>query len=200
MAVGFWTLERTATCLGRKAGLRKPLPVMLAFTDPMRTPDLVAYVRGLPRGATVVYRAFGAKDALGEALTLRRLTRLLSLKLLIGADVWLARAVRADGVHLPERDRARVAPIKRSHPNWIVTLAAHSPRAARARADGLVVSAVFASASPSAGRPLGPLRLAQWVRIGRSPIFALGGVTQKNARRLLPTGVVGLAAIDGFRT
>lgn len=120
--------------------------------------------------------------------------------LLIGQDAGLARRVGADGVHLPERLAHRAWALKRSSPRWIVTVAAHSPRAARAGADAVVVSAAFASRSPSAGRPLGPVRLAALVRHAGRPAYALGGVDNSTARRLRDVGLVGLAAVDAFRT
>jgi thiamine-phosphate pyrophosphorylase len=71
-------------------------------------------------------------------------------------------------------------------------------RGARAGADALVVSPIFPSASASAGKPLGPLRLARLVRLSRVPVYALGGVNERTARRLLGVGVAGLAAVEGL--
>jgi thiamine-phosphate pyrophosphorylase len=47
---------------------------------------------------------------------------------------------------------------------------------------------------------MGHLRLARIVRGAASPVFALGGVNDKTARRLLSTGVIGIAAVEGLRT
>lgn len=153
--------------------------------------------RRTPRGAALVYRSFGAPDAEATALSLKAILHARGARLLIGADPALAAKVRADGVHLPERLAARAL----GRPGWLVTAAAHSARAARtARADAVVVSAIFPSKSPSAGAPIGPLGLARIVRAAGRPVYALGGVTNQNARRLLPTGVVGIAGIDAFRT
>lgn len=197
----FWTLERTAACLRRRAGLRKPLPALLVFTDPTRTPDVEALAARLPPGAALVYRHFGAPYAEGVARRLRAITRRRKALLLIGADWRLARRVGADGVHLPEREAHRARALRTANPGWIVTAAAHSLPAARVGGpDAVVVSTVFASASASAGRPLGPLRLAALVRAAGRPVYGLGGVRQENARRLLRAGLVGLAAVDAFRT
>ena len=154
----------------------------------------------LPKGAAVVYRAFGAKDAEATARALRRITRARGLRLLIGADDDLATRVGADGVHLPERLASRIERLKRAHPTWLVSVAAHGPAALRwARgADAAVVSPIFPSRSPSAGAALGPVRLAQMIRGHGVPVIALGGVNRKNALRLLSTGAAGLAAIEGF--
>lgn len=191
-------MARTAACLGRRAGRRKPLPALLYFTDPLRTPDPEAIAARLPRGSAIVYRAFGAVDAEAVALRLKAIARRRGLKLLIGADEALAARVGADGVHLPERLASRAARIRARHPTWVITAAAHSARAARAKVDAVVVSAIFPSGSPSAGKPLGPIRLAQLVRLARSPVYALGGVNAATAARLLATGVVGIAGVEVF--
>lgn len=193
---------RTAQCLRRRAGRAKPLPGLLFFTDPDRTPDPLAIARHLPRGSGIVYRSFGAPEAEGVALDLRAVARQRGLTLLIGADESLARRVGADGLHLPERLAGRAQRLKARNPGWILTAAAHNGRAMRAPGlDAVVVSAIFPSRSPSAGEPMGPVRLAGLIRrAGTSPVYGLGGITDKTARRMIPTGVVGLAGIDGFRT
>lgn len=196
-------MARTAQAIGRRAGGRKPpLPPLLFFTDPQRTPDIAAAANRLPRGSGVVFRAFGAPDAERQGAKLARIARRRGLVLLVGADAGLAARIGADGVHLPERLAQGARRLKR--PGWLVTAAAHSPWAARRAlvmgADAVVVSAVFPSASPSAGAPIGPLRLAQIVRAAGGPVYALGGVNDKTARRLLPAGLVGLAAVEALRT
>jgi thiamine-phosphate pyrophosphorylase len=201
---GFWSLARTAGLLRPRGLPRKALPSLLFFTDPVRTPDPEAIARTLPRGAGVVFRAFGAADALARGRRLRAIADARGLKLLVGADAGLARALGADGVHLPERLAHRARRLKAANPGWIVTAAAHSSRAARrglaTGADAVVVSAVFPSSSLSAGRPMRQIRLALLVRAARGPVYALGGITNKTARLLRETGVVGLAAVEAFRT
>lgn len=192
-------MTRTAACLKRRAGARKALPSLLVFTDPARTPDPVALAWRTPRGAALIYRAFGAPDAEAVARRLKAVARARGLILLIGADAKLAARVGADGVHLPERLAHRARALRR--PGWLVTAAAHSDRATRAGGvDAVVISAVFPSGSASAGRPIGPVRLAKMVRLAGRPAYALGGITNETARRLLPTGVVGIGAVEAFRT
>lgn len=182
----------------------KALPRLLFFTDPARTPDPEAVARTLPRGAAIVFRAFGAADAHARGLRLRRIADQRGLTLLVGADDRLAQALGADGVHLPERLAHRARRLKAAHPRWIVTAAAHSSLAARrglaAGVDAVVVSTAFASKSPSAGKAIGPIRLALLVRATGGPVYALGGINNKTARLLKSTGLVGLAAVDGLRT
>lgn len=178
------------------------MPPLLFFTDPDRTPDIAAAVARLPRGSGVVFRAFGAADAERTGRVLLALARRRGLVLLVGADAALAERIGAHGVHLPERMIGQARRIRR--PGWIVTAAAHSGWAARrglaAGVDAVVVSAVFASNSPSAGAPMGPLRLAGIVRQAGGAVYALGGINDKTAHRLLPAGLVGLAAVEALRT
>lgn len=133
---------------------------------------------------------------------MKRIARARGLTLLVGGDARLAAALAADGLHLPERLARRAPRLRR--PGWIVTCAAHSLMAARrakaAGADAVVVSAIFPSASPSAGPAIGPVRLARLARQAGLPVYALGGVNNKTARRLLDAGLAGLAAVDGLRT
>lgn len=197
----FWTLQRTAAVLNRRAGAQKVLPALMFFTDPARTPDIAGSMAQLPAGAAVVLRTFGAADSEDQARALVRVARKRRLRLLIGADWRLAAKVHAHGVHLPERLAGLGKPLKRAHPAWLVTAAAHSLRAAR-RGDGdaAVVSAIFLSRSPSAGAPIGPLRLARIARAAGKPVYALGGVNARTARRLLATPLAGLAAVEALRT
>jgi thiamine-phosphate pyrophosphorylase len=198
-------LRRAAVALGRQGAGRKPasrLPSLWLVTDPARTPDPVAAAGRLPRGAGVIYRGFGAADALAIARALRRLATKNGLVFLVGADERLAAASRADGVHLPERAMHRAIALRRAHPAWLITAAAHDRRAVvragRLGLDALMVSAVFASRSPSAGAPLGPHRFAALIRGAAVPVIALGGVNETTAPRLTHTGASALAAVDGL--
>jgi thiamine-phosphate pyrophosphorylase len=154
----------------------------------------------LPRGAAVVFRAFGAPGAVEQGRALRAITRRRRGLLLAGADPGLAAAIGADGVHLPQRSAHLARRIGAARPDWIVTAAAHdlrsARRAARLGADAVVLSAVFPSRSPSAGAPIGPLRLAPMARRVGAPVYALGGVNDSTARLLLHAPLVGLAGVE----
>jgi thiamine-phosphate pyrophosphorylase len=195
-------LWRAAQTLRPARARGKALPRLFFFTDPARAPDPEAAVGRLPRGAGVVYRAFGAPDAVARGRRIVRLARRRGLMVLAGADAALAARIGADGVHLPERAAGAALGLRRLRPGWIVTCAAHSApaiaRARRAGADAVFVSPVFASASPSAGRPLGPLRFAELVRGARLPVYALGGIDAATARQIARSGAAGLAAVEAL--
>lgn len=150
----------------------------------------------------VIFRAFGAAGAEARGRALKAVARRRRLVLLVGADPELARRIGADGVHLPERGAHRARALKRARPDWVVTAAAHSLPAARRAfrhgADAVLLSAVFASRSPSASAPLGPVRFSALVREAGGPVYALGGVNELTAPRLVSSGAIGVAAVEAF--
>ena len=180
------------------------LPACILIAERERLADLEPAIAKLPRGSAVILRDYGAADRAAYAARLARLCRSRRLRLLVAGDVRLALAVGAQGLHLPEA--AACSGDRRwrlwRKPGWLVTAAAHSPRAvARARragADALLLSPVFATASHPEATPLGPLRFAAWARQARLPVYALGGMTAASTRRLAGSGAAGIAAIGGF--
>lgn len=173
----------------------------MLMTDPARTPDPVAAAARLPAGSGVIYRTFGAPDAAQVARRLADVARSRGLILLV-SDAALARRVGADGVHFPERLAHRARAIRSGWPSALITAAAHGRgalrRAARFGVDAAILSPVFASESPSAGRPLGRLRFGWISRAAGLPVYALGGVDMKNAPELLGSGAAGIAAISAL--
>jgi thiamine-phosphate pyrophosphorylase len=145
----------------------------------------------------VIYRAFGAPQADQVARTLQAIARRRGLQLLIGAG---EPHLRGAGAHLPERLAVQARRFRR--PGRLVTAAAHDAAAIRrarlAGCDAVLVSAVFESRSPSAGRPLGPARFSALVRRAGLPVYALGGVNGRTAKRLLASGAAGVAGVEVF--
>lgn len=190
--------RRAAARLARIAGRLSPGARLFLLTDPVRSPDSAWLAAAAPRGAVVVWRSFGAPvtPAIRRA---RRLAARRGVLFAVSADIAAARALRADGLHLPEWARPARSAIGRSGARF-VTRSAHGPRAlARAAGDAEAVfhSAVFASSSPSAGAPMGPVRWAIATRRLRRPVaVALGGVTARTARRLAGAPLAGLAAVS----
>lgn len=195
-------LWRAARKLRRVRTRGKTLPPLLFFTDPIRTPLPEEVVARLPRGAGVVYRAFGDADAVQKARRLATLARLRGVRLFVGADIALALAARADGVHLPERLAHRAGWNRRLRRRFILTAAAHGltavRRARRAGVDAVVISPVFPSASPSAGRPLGLRRFSILARASGTPSYALGGVNARTVAGLAGSGAAGIAAVEAL--
>lgn len=180
---------------------RPGLPRLILMTDAVRLPDPEPVVDSLARGSAVILRHYGAADRVALARRLAHLCRRRGVRLLIGADPHLAAAVGADGVHWPGALAWRdVRRWRRA--GWLVTAAAHSPaalrRAARAGADAALLAPVFATASHPGAPTIGAVRFAALCRSSPIPVYALGGVSADNARRLVLAGAAGLAGIGGF--
>ena len=166
------------------------------MTDPERVAHPERIAASLPAGFGVIYRHFGASDRFVVGARLARVCRSRRLVLLVSADPLLAMRIKADGVHWPEASLRGVRP---AHPRWIETASAHS-RASIARAkslnvDAVFFSAVFESASPSAGAPCGAMRFGIMAGRSRFPVYALGGVTHANAARAM-RHAAGWAAVE----
>lgn len=195
---------------------RSNLPAGFFLTDEARTPDPVATARTLPPGTGVIFRHYNHPDRRRIGCELRDICRSRGQVFLVAGDIGLARDLGADGIHLPERDLMRARRLPASN-RWIVTAATHSrhaiQRAALICADAVLVSPIFATASHPASGPgvgglgvgrsgaggLGVHRLARLVKgLPAGPaIYALGGLNERNIRKL-PPGIDGIAAIGLF--
>lgn len=198
-------LWQTALALARRSRDVSPkpraLPPLLFFTDPERIKAPWEIVARLPKGACVVYRAFSRPDALETGRKIAEACRLKDVKLLVGRDEALAAALKADGLHLPERDMARAKDLRSAHPDWILTCALHAPLEGRSCAglDAFVVSPVFPAGGASALNPdLGTAAFEAIVGALPLPAYALGGITPANASALFETSACGIAAVDAI--
>ncbi|MET3664230.1 thiamine-phosphate pyrophosphorylase [Caulobacter sp. 1776] len=178
------------------------LPNLLFFTDPARVPDPMIVAERLPRGAGIVFRAFGAPDAVEQGRRLRAIADERGLLLLVGAHANLAEGIGAHGLHMPERLVADIPRLRAEHARYLITVAAHNEGAVRAAeragADAVVVSPVFPSNSPSAGDPLGVEALKTLIAATALPVYALGGVRARTVTRLIGSGVAGIAAVEAL--
>lgn len=154
------------------------------FTDPERSPNLIELASNLPRSCALVYRHFGQRQRLAIAEQLADICRKRDVVFLVGADQKLALEVNADGVHVPQRLIGEIPIIASTKQFRWITAAAHSSEAVKAAffvgADAVVVSPVFTSLSKSAGRAMGYDRFSEIAKKNNGPIFALGGITEKN--------------------
>ncbi len=172
------------------------------MTDPERVPDILAAARKLPKGATLIYRHFGAQDKFTIAHELRQIAFARNLQFLIGQDAELAAHVGADGVHLPERELSRGAVLRARYPEWLLTGAAHSRAGVETceeyGLDGAILSPIFASASKCAGSPIGVGMLRDIIKTAHIPVIALGGISAETAPKLYGSGVAGIAGVSMF--
>lgn len=111
-------------------------------------------------------------------------------KILVNTRADIAIAAGADGVHLPS-----IAP-RETLPGLLVGRSCHTLDDIRqAQADFVTFSPIFES--PGKGTPLGLDILREAATLG-VPIYALGGITWKNAPSCIDAGAAGIAGIRLF--
>ncbi len=196
-------VAKVATKLFKARPIPSRLSPLVFMTDPERVGDVVEAVQRLPHGTAVIYRHFGSAHRFVDAEALRQVTFARGQQFLIGNDPDLAMDVGADGVHF-RRDALLTAPKlwRQRCPNWLISVAgikSGNYTGDLSVLDGLLVSSVFASQSPSAGKPIGAERFSQIAKDLPVPIFALGGINKETAPKLLGSGAAGIAGI-GFGT
>ena len=168
------------------------MPLVL-MTD-ARKADWAAAARALQPGSMVVVRARDAARRRALAEELYGLARLL-----IADDPKLAEEIGAAGLHLPETRMREAGHWRARHPDWIITSSAHSLRAlmGAAHLDAVFLSPVFATTSHKDAKPLTPVRAAMTAAQAPVPVYALGGITSRNAALLAPS-FSGIAAISSL--
>lgn len=138
------------------------------------------------------------RDLYAMSRRARALTRRYGCKLLINARFDIAKAVEADGVHLPE-DSLPIAAVRTAlGPRALIGKSTHSLYAAtKAQKDGadfITFGPVFATASKKRfGPPVGLDALARVCKKITIPVFALGGIREENAASALKQGAKGIA-------
>lgn len=200
-----WEVARVLACdaakVSRAPPSSVPLPPLLFFTDPDRTPRPWETAARLPAGAAVVFRHFGQPGALETALRLREVTAAGGVLLLIGLDADLAAAVGADGLHLPERALDQAAAVSRARPKWLITGAAHAGSALDApHVHARVLSPLLPAGGASSGIPaLGLEGFRALTASAACPVYALGGIDAENAQGLIGSGACGLAGVSAIQ-
>ncbi|MEM8772334.1 MAG: thiamine phosphate synthase [Pseudomonadota bacterium] len=198
LRTGARSLAAAAERLKQNAAVCAPFTLsFLTDADRIAAPEPV--IRAMPEGAAVILRDYSMPRRGAYAARLRALCARYGLIFLVGADIALAKKVRANGVHLPSWALHEKSP---DLAGLIVTAACHDEAdlrlAAQRGADAVYISPVFPTQShPSAGT-LGPERLKALAGVSTPPVMALGGVDQTNAALLAHRNVVGFGAIGAF--
>ena len=116
----------------------------------------------------------------------------------------LAKAIGADGLHLPEDMLSHGLGHWRrwlSPDTFFALLLTHPKRCARrlaASANFALLSPVFQTKSHPDSKAIGIHRFASWTSNAQLPVYALGGVTHQHEGRILATGAAGWAAIGAL--
>ena len=171
-------------------GLRHSLPRIWLVTDERQGDRLLEAVDWLPPRAGILFRHYSLAEVQRRTLFGTVRARRNDATLLLAGPPELARLWGADGWHGPQCGEG------------LHSASVHDLKELRrAEAGGaalLFVSPVFPTRSHPGASGLGPRRFASLARQARRPVIALGGVTSRNAPRLLRLGAYGWAGIDAW--
>jgi thiamine-phosphate diphosphorylase len=137
------------------------------------------------------------------AATFRRLCDTYSALFIVNDDPELARASRADGVHVGQEDMAASEVRELLGPDAIVGLSTHSEEQIRVAqtlpVDYISVGPIWETPTKE-GRPATGLELISFAaESSQLPFFAIGGVSPDNARRVVDAGARRLCVVRAIR-
>ncbi|HVX65970.1 MAG TPA: thiamine phosphate synthase, partial [Bryobacteraceae bacterium] len=178
---------------------RKPLGGSAALLGVLR--------RNLAAGVDLVQireKDLAARELVALARAVLALPNPCGAKVLVNSRADVALAAGAAGVHLPSdsfapRELRAVVPA-----GFLVGVSCHSVdqvrTAEREGADFATFGPVFYTASKAPyGEPAGVERLREACAAVRLPVFALGGIDQRNAEECAAAGAAGIAGIGMFQ-
>ena len=182
----------------------RKLPQRILLTDSERLADPRDAIKALPPRSGVILRHYNVRERAELARELLTICRPKKLLLIIAGDACLAKAIGADGLHLPEDMLTHGLGHWRKwlRPETFLCVAAHSPKAlckaAAASANFALLSPIFQTKSHPENKVIGINRFANWTLNAQLPVYALGGVTHQHEGRILATGAAGWAAIGAL--
>jgi thiamine-phosphate pyrophosphorylase len=140
------------------------------------------------------------RDKYEECLQIRELTQKAGVTFIVNDDIALALSVKADGVHIGQKDLPLEKVRELVGEEMIIGLSVQTPDQAREGAakgaDYLGVGPIFAtSTKKDASNPVGLETLAHMVQNIPIPLVAIGGIKEDNLEQLVEKGVNCLAMI-----
>ena len=181
------------------------LPPRIFMTDRHRLPNWQEVLTLLPEGTGVIFRDYDAPDRKKMAELVADICGAQGLILSIAGDPELALGLNA-GFHMPEKQAPSLfRHLSRLPVNAFVTLSVHNMRglisAQHLPVHAVLISPVFTTNSHPDAATLGPVRFASLAKKSPCPVYALGGMSEAQLKRvnsIHTRNLVGYAAIDAF--
>lgn len=179
----------------------------LYLITPPRIDDLTAFSRTLKAAlvagdVAAVQLRIKEGDAAAAARTLTPIIQAAGAAAIVNDDPALAAEVRADGVHIGQKDASYAAARAAVGPRSTVGVTCHASRhfameAAEAGADYVAFGAFFDTATKTPEFRASVDILEWWSEIFEIPCVAIGGITAANCAPLVQAGADFLAVSGG---
>jgi len=184
------------------------LPALYAIVDPLdtaRSPEelATALLAGGARLLQLRLKQATSRDLLATAERIARAARAAGALFLVNDRPDIARAVRADGVHLGQDDLSVAAARRVLGSKGLIGVSTHDLAealgAADAGADYIGVGPVYATTSKAHAPAARGLELVRAVRAAvRCPIVGIGGITPETAPAVRAAGADAVAMIGAL--
>ncbi len=171
------------------------------MSDEKRGKSPLDIVGTLPNHWGYIFRHYNHPERKTLANDLAKICRRRGIMLLVAGDWRLACKVGADGAHMPEwlMKSRPVSPCLLHFRSKIITTSAHGPsglrQAFRLSVNAAFLSPVYPTPSHPTAMPIGRQAFAALVRSSLIPVYALGGVRQRDRLQLMAVGASGIAGI-----
>lgn len=183
----------------------KNLPPLLFFSNRQQFKNIFAAVKEMPDFIGIIIREYDLnyqerlefakkiKDAAGRKI------------ILVGKNLDIALAIKADGVHFSDHDQNyNFYNYQKIAKNLLITYSCHSPcfitKAQKNNFDAIFYSPIFPTESHTKSTIIGIRNLIKITQQNKIPIYALGGINQKNYQLLMKTKISGIGGISMFKS
>lgn len=137
-----------------------------------------------------------------RAESIKQVTDQYRIPFVVNDDVEVAVKVKADGVHVGQKDASVRIARERLGPDKIVGASVQTVEQARLAeeqgADYLGVGAVFSTSTKADADSVSRAILKEICQVVRIPVIAIGGIGEKNLLELAGTGIAGVAVISAI--
>nr|QBM01418.1 thiamine-phosphate synthase [uncultured archaeon] len=142
------------------------------------------------------------KEQTSMARKLRRICSDYGTTFIVNDSVEIALSSNADGVHLGQDDFSEENVKKAQYAGLILGISASNLQEAQAAsefADYIGFGPVFSTQTKKdAAKPAGIFGLSDVIASVKKPIYAIGGINEKNASKIMQTGAHGIAVISAI--
>lgn len=159
----------------------------------------------LANGATFLQlreKHLGHNELVKEAVKIKEIAAKYNVPFVINDDIYAAKEVDADGVHIGQGDASYQKAREVLGNNKIIGMTAHNLEEAlaaqKAGADYIGTGAVFATSTKQDTVPLEFATLKEITNTITIPVVAIGGINHNNILKLKGSGIDGVAVISAL--
>ena len=172
-------------------------PSLWYFTDEDKTKDIINILHRIPSYSGIVIRNYCSKDRKTIIKDVLKIAKRKNFIVLIASHPRVHGNI--NGLHLPKWEYK----CRRNTKDQIISVSAHSLKDKRkiinTKADIIFLSSVFHTNSHPKRKHLGIIRFGLLARSLARPVIALGGINNKNIKKLKNFPISGVAAIEALK-